>query len=58
MVASFTDVGCAGRYKVAAAFGKLTNDPTSGLIAIAAAVPANVTAEQVAYVAQLQRCRG
>ncbi|MGV4115754.1 phage tail tape measure protein, partial [Citrobacter freundii] len=40
--------------KVAAAFGKLTNDPTSGLIAMAQQFH-NVTAEQIAYVAQLQR---
>ncbi|EHX7899698.1 phage tail tape measure protein, partial [Escherichia coli] len=35
-------------------FGKLTTDPTSGLIAMARQFR-NVTAEQIAYVAQLQR---
>ncbi|HCM1954411.1 TPA: phage tail tape measure protein [Salmonella enterica subsp. salamae serovar 9,46:z4,z24:z39:z42] len=40
--------------KVADAFGKLTTDPTSGLIAMAKMFH-NVTAEQIAYVAQLQR---
>ncbi|STU61628.1 phage tail tape measure protein, lambda family [Klebsiella variicola] len=40
--------------KVAEAFGKLTNDPTSGLIAMAQQFH-NVTAEQIDYVAQLQR---
>ena len=40
--------------KVAEAFGKLTTDPTSGLIAMAKQFH-NVTAEQIAYVAQLQR---
>ncbi|HEB0785119.1 TPA: phage tail tape measure protein [Salmonella enterica] len=40
--------------KVAEAFGKLTTDPTSGLIAMARQFH-NVTAEQIAYVAQLQR---
>ncbi|EIH6115396.1 phage tail tape measure protein, partial [Escherichia coli] len=40
--------------KVAEAFGKLTTDPTSGLIAMARQFR-NVTAEQIAYVAQLQR---
>ncbi|WP_080220361.1 phage tail tape measure protein [Salmonella enterica] len=40
--------------KVADAFGKLTADPTSGLIAMAKMFH-NVTAEQIAYVAQLQR---
>ncbi|ELC5075278.1 phage tail tape measure protein, partial [Escherichia coli] len=36
------------------AFGKLTTDPTSGLMAMARQFH-NVTAEQIAYVAQLQR---
>ncbi|HDW8581654.1 TPA: phage tail tape measure protein [Escherichia coli] len=40
--------------KVAEAFGKLTTDPTSGLMAMARHFR-NVTAEQIAYVAQLQR---
>ncbi|EFY6978170.1 phage tail tape measure protein, partial [Escherichia coli] len=40
--------------KVAEAFGKLTTDPTSGLIAMVRQFR-NVTAEQIAYVAQLQR---
>ncbi|EGZ8527139.1 phage tail tape measure protein, partial [Escherichia coli] len=40
--------------KVAEAFGKLTTDPTSGLMAMARQFR-NVTAEQIAYVAQLQR---
>ncbi len=40
--------------KVAEAFGKLTTDPTSGLTAMARQFH-NVTAEQIAYVAQLQR---
>ncbi|EPT7678524.1 phage tail tape measure protein, partial [Escherichia coli] len=40
--------------KVAEAFGKLTTDPTSGLTAMAHQFR-NVTAEQIAYVAQLQR---
>ncbi|EKH9310105.1 phage tail tape measure protein, partial [Escherichia coli] len=39
---------------VAEAFGKLTTDPTSGLMAMARQFR-NVTAEQIAYVAQLQR---
>ncbi|EJH5947479.1 phage tail tape measure protein, partial [Escherichia coli] len=38
----------------AEAFGKLTTDPTSGLMAMARQFH-NVTAEQIAYVAQLQR---
>ncbi|HCS4024387.1 TPA: phage tail tape measure protein, partial [Escherichia coli] len=38
----------------AEAFGKLTTDPTSGLMAMARQFR-NVTAEQIAYVAQLQR---
>ncbi|EHX2532890.1 phage tail tape measure protein, partial [Escherichia coli] len=40
--------------KVAETFGKLTTDPTSGLMAMARQFR-NVTAEQIAYVAQLQR---
>ncbi|EIC3243801.1 phage tail tape measure protein [Escherichia coli] len=40
--------------KVAEAFGKLTTDPTSGLTAMAHQFH-NVTVEQIAYVAQLQR---
>ncbi|HFL4355889.1 TPA: phage tail tape measure protein, partial [Escherichia coli] len=40
--------------KVAEAFGKLTTDPTSGLMVMARQFR-NVTAEQIAYVAQLQR---
>ncbi|EMK7210687.1 phage tail tape measure protein, partial [Escherichia coli] len=40
--------------RVAEAFGKLTTDPTSGLMAMARQFR-NVTAEQIAYVAQLQR---
>lgn len=39
---------------VAKAFGKLTSDPTSGLIAMAQQFH-NVTAEQIEHVAQLQR---
>lgn len=39
---------------VARAFGKLTSDPTSGLIAMAQQFH-NVTAEQIEHVAQLQR---
>lgn len=50
----FTEVSGVPVDKVAAAFGKLTNDPTSGLIAMAQQFH-NVTAEQIAYVAQLQR---
>jgi len=53
-VAKFTDASGVPLDKVAAAFGKLTNDPTSGLIAMAQQFH-NVTAEQIAYVAQLQR---
>lgn len=52
-VAKFTDASGVPVDKVAA-FGKLTNDPTSGLIAMAQQFH-NVTAEQIAYVAQLQR---
>ncbi|WHP32840.1 phage tail tape measure protein [Trabulsiella odontotermitis] len=53
-VARFTQASGLPLDKVAAAFGKLTNDPTSGLIAMAQQFH-NVTAEQIAYVAQLQR---
>ena len=53
-VAKFTEVSGVPVDKVAAAFGRLTNDPTSGLIAMAQQFH-NVTAEQIAYVAQLQR---
>ncbi|EBH6782472.1 phage tail tape measure protein [Salmonella enterica] len=53
-VARFTEASGAPLDKVAAAFGKLTSDPTSGLIAMAQQFH-NVTAEQIAYVAQLQR---
>lgn len=53
-VARFTDASGVPVEKVAAAFGKLTSDPTSGLIAMAQQFH-NVTAEQIAYVAQLQR---
>ncbi len=53
-VARFTDASGVPVDKVAAAFGKLTNDPTSGLIAMAQQFH-NVTAEQIEYVAQLQR---
>ncbi|HHG8589908.1 TPA: phage tail tape measure protein [Citrobacter koseri] len=53
-VARFTQASGVPVDKVAAAFGKLTSDPTSGLIAMAQQFH-NVTAEQIAYVAQLQR---
>ncbi|MFW0766461.1 phage tail tape measure protein [Trabulsiella odontotermitis] len=53
-VARFTQASGLPLDKVAAAFGKLTNDPTSGLIAMAQQFH-NVTAEQIAYIAQLQR---
>lgn len=53
-VSRFTEASGVPVDKVAAAFGKLTNDPTSGLIAMAHQFH-NVTAEQIAYVAQLQR---
>ncbi|WP_375294014.1 phage tail length tape measure family protein [Klebsiella oxytoca] len=53
-VANFTDVSGVPVDKVAAAFGRLTNDPTSGLIAMSQQFH-NVTAEQISYVAQLQR---
>lgn len=53
-VARFTQASGVPVDKVAAAFGKLTSDPTSGLITMAQQFH-NVTAEQIAYVAQLQR---
>ncbi|WP_313228166.1 phage tail tape measure protein [Leclercia sp.] len=53
-VARFTEASGVPVDKVAAAYGKLTTDPTSGLIAMAQQFH-NVTAEQIAHVAQLQR---
>jgi lambda family phage tail tape measure protein len=53
-VARFTEASGVPVDKVAAAYGKLTTDPTSGLIAMARQFH-NVTAEQIAHVAQLQR---
>lgn len=53
-VARFTDASGVPVEKVAAAYGKLATDPTSGLIAMAQQFH-NVTAEQIAHVAQLQR---
>ncbi|EOK0461227.1 phage tail tape measure protein, partial [Escherichia coli] len=53
-VARFASVSGVEVDKVAEAFGKLTTDPTSGLMAMARQFR-NVTAEQIAYVAQLQR---
>ncbi|MCI1034034.1 phage tail tape measure protein [Raoultella terrigena] len=53
-VAKFSTASGIPVEKVAEAFGKLTNDPTSGLIAMAQQFH-NVTSEQIAYVAQLQR---
>ncbi|HHI1118513.1 TPA: phage tail tape measure protein [Escherichia coli] len=53
-VARFASASGVEVDKVAEAFGKLTTDPTSGLIAMAKQFH-NVTAEQIAYVAQLQR---
>ncbi|EJL2517135.1 TPA: phage tail tape measure protein [Escherichia coli] len=53
-VARFASVSGVEVDKVAEAFGKLTTDPTSGLTAMAHQFR-NVTAEQIAYVAQLQR---
>ncbi|WP_410988953.1 phage tail tape measure protein [Escherichia coli] len=53
-VARFASASGVEVDKVAEAFGKLTTDPTSGLIAMARQFR-NVTAEQIAYVAQLQR---
>ncbi len=53
-VARFTEASGVPVDKVAAAYAKLTTDPTSGLIAMAQQFH-NVTAEQIAHVAQLQR---
>lgn len=53
-VARFASASGVEVDKVAEAFGKLTTDPTSGLTAMARQFH-NVTAEQIAYVAQLQR---
>lgn len=53
-VAKFSTASGIPVEKVAEAFAKLTNDPTSGLIAMAQQFH-NVTSEQIAYVAQLQR---
>ncbi|HHD7561598.1 TPA: phage tail tape measure protein [Escherichia coli] len=53
-VARFASASGVEVDKVAEAFGKLTTDPTLGLMAMARQFR-NVTAEQIAYVAQLQR---
>ncbi|EIH7016554.1 phage tail tape measure protein, partial [Escherichia coli] len=53
-VARFASASGVEVDKVAEAFGKLTTDPTSGLMAMARQFR-NVTAEQIAYVAQQQR---
>jgi phage-related minor tail protein len=53
-VAKFTDASGLPVDKVAEAFGRMANDPASGLLAMAQQFH-NVTAEQVAYVAALQR---
>ncbi|TNK22360.1 phage tail tape measure protein [Escherichia coli] len=53
-VARFASASGVEVDKVAEAFGKLTTDPTSGLTAMARQFH-NVTAEQIEYVAQLQR---
>ncbi|EGD9221686.1 phage tail tape measure protein, partial [Escherichia coli] len=53
-VARFASASGVEVDKVAEAFGKLTTDPTSGLMAMARQFR-NVTAEQIAYVALLQR---
>ncbi|HGF4710511.1 TPA: phage tail length tape measure family protein, partial [Escherichia coli] len=53
-VARFSSASGVEVDKVAEAFGKLTTDPTSGLTVMARQFH-NVTAEQIAYVAQLQR---
>ncbi|UMT13257.1 phage tail tape measure protein [Escherichia coli] len=53
-VARFASASGVEVDKVAEAFGKLTSDPTSGLMAMARQFH-NVTAEHIAYVAQLQR---
>ena len=52
-VARFASASGVEVDKVAEAFGKLTTDPTSGLMAMARQFR-NVTAAQIAYVAQLQ----
>ncbi|MEB6434653.1 phage tail length tape measure family protein, partial [Escherichia coli] len=49
-VARFASASGVEVDKVAEAFGKLTTDPTSGLMAMARQFR-NVTAEQIAYVA-------
>ncbi|EGG2075015.1 phage tail tape measure protein [Escherichia coli] len=53
-VARFASASGVEVDKVAEAFGKLITDPTLGLMAMARQFR-NVTAEQIAYVAQLQR---
>ncbi|MGM7171233.1 phage tail tape measure protein, partial [Escherichia coli] len=53
-VARFASASGVEVDKVAEAFGKLTTDPTSGLMVMARQFR-NVTAGQIAYVAQLQR---
>ncbi|HAH0501901.1 TPA: phage tail tape measure protein, partial [Escherichia coli] len=53
-VAKFTDASGLPVDKVAEAFGRMVNDPASGLLAMAQQFH-NVTAEQVEYVAALQR---
>ncbi|HGF2057854.1 TPA: phage tail tape measure protein [Escherichia coli] len=53
-VARFASASGVEVDKVAEAFGKLTTDPTSGLMAMARQFR-NVTVEQIAYVVQLQR---
>lgn len=53
-VARFTELSGLPVNKVADSFGKLVSDPTAGLIAMAQQFH-NVTAEQIAWVAQLQR---
>ncbi|HED1302637.1 TPA: phage tail tape measure protein [Escherichia coli] len=54
LVAKFTDASGLPVDKVAEAFGRMVNDPASGLLAMAQQFH-NVTAEQVEYVAALQR---
>ncbi len=56
-VARFASASGVEVDKVAEAFGKLTTDPTSGLMGVWREFR-NVTAEQIAYVAQLQRSGG
>lgn len=53
-VAKFTEASGLPVDKVAEAFGRLVNDPASGLLAMAQQFH-NVTAEQIDYVAALQR---